>query len=55
MLWKYRSELAEIADEIELGNLYTFIGDEEPDKMLADLNETQESLTVEVIQKQQLK
>lgn len=24
MVWKYRQELAEIADEIELGNLYTF-------------------------------
>ena len=24
MVWKYRQELAEVADEIELGNLYTF-------------------------------
>ena len=24
MIWKYRQELAEIADEIERGNLYSF-------------------------------
>ena len=49
MLWKYRSELSEIADEIELGNLYEFIGDEDPDQALATLRETRESLSPEEI------